>query len=78
MAVEFFSPVKCIDGIEPPTWPESPLGPEELKKKLSVVPIKDLRNLIINFPIPDLTDSYKACVSALLSNMHLGLPLFNK
>ncbi|XP_034244574.1 insulin-degrading enzyme isoform X2 [Thrips palmi] len=68
MAVEYFSAVKCIDDVEPPTWPESPLGPDELKKRLSVVPIKDLRNLVINFPIPDLTDFYKACPAGYLAH----------
>lgn len=63
MAVEYFSPVKCIDGVIPPTWPESPYGPDEIKKQLFVVPIKDLRSLVITFPIPDLSEYYKACVS---------------
>ena len=61
MVVENFSHVKCIDGVTPPIWTESPFGPEQLKKRLFMVPIKDRRNLVISFPIPDLTEYYKAC-----------------
>lgn len=62
--MENFSAVKRIDGVEEPKWTDSPYGPEELRKKLSVVPVKDIRNLGISFPIPDLADEYKASVSS--------------
>jgi len=40
-----------------------PFGPEQLQMKGYIVPIKDLRNLNITFPIPDLHEYYKAGVS---------------
>ncbi|XP_026283757.1 insulin-degrading enzyme [Frankliniella occidentalis] len=61
MVIENFSQVKSKDGVEPPSWPESPCGPDELQKKLLAIPVKDLRNLVITFPITDLSDHYKSC-----------------
>ncbi|KAJ1521592.1 hypothetical protein ONE63_003243 [Megalurothrips usitatus] len=69
MVVENFSQVKCRSNVEPPSWPEHPYGPEQLKKKLSVVPIKDQRNLVILFPIPDLSKHYKASPAGHLAHL---------
>jgi insulysin len=62
MAVELFSEVQNKN-VTAPTWPEHPFGPEQLQMKGYIVPIKDLRNLNITFPIPDLHEYYKAGVS---------------
>jgi len=45
-------------------WPENPFGPEQLAKRIDFVPIKDIRNLSIMFPIPDMTAFYKTSVSS--------------
>lgn len=39
-------------------WKEFPYGPEQLGKKVEVVPIKDTRMLSISFPFPDLNTEY--------------------
>lgn len=62
MVVELFSSVKNKE-VEAPYWPEHPMGSEQLKVKGFIVPVKDLRNLNINFPIPDLHEYYRAGVS---------------
>ena len=62
MAVELFSSVKNKE-VEAPVWPDHPMGPEQLKVKGFIVPVKDLRNLNITFPIPDLHEYYRAGVS---------------
>ncbi|XP_065349186.1 insulin-degrading enzyme-like [Cloeon dipterum] len=41
-------------------WPGHPYGPEQLKKKIRVVPVNDLRSLTISFPIPDMRLHYKS------------------
>lgn len=50
-----------------PEWNEHPYGPEQLRTKGLVVPVKDLRNLNITFPIPDLQEYYKSGVSNVFS-----------
>jgi len=62
MAVELFSDVKNKN-VMAPTWTEHPFGPEQLQMKGYIVPVKDIRNLNITFPIPDLLEYYKAGVS---------------
>lgn len=62
MAVTLFSDVKNKN-VTAPVWTEHPFGPEQLQMKGYIVPVKDLRNLNITFPIPDLQEYYKAGVS---------------
>lgn len=59
MVVPLFSGVKNKN-ISVPEWKEHPFGPEQLKLKGYVVPVKDVRNLNITFPIPDLHPYYKS------------------
>uniref|UniRef100_A0A8R1HQ00 Insulin-degrading enzyme n=1 Tax=Caenorhabditis japonica TaxID=281687 RepID=A0A8R1HQ00_CAEJA len=40
-------------------WSEYPYGPEQLGKKVEVVPIKDTRLLTLSFPFPDLNGEYE-------------------
>ncbi|CAK8675757.1 unnamed protein product [Clavelina lepadiformis] len=52
-----------FDGIEnknvsPLTFDSSPYRQEELQIQMDVVPIKDVRNLVLSFPIKDYTDHY--------------------
>lgn len=62
MTVSLFSDV-VNKNVEKPEWNDHPFGPEQLGMKGYVVPVKNLRNLNISFPIPDLRDYYKSGVS---------------
>lgn len=42
-----------------PEWKTHPYGPNELQTMCYVVPVKDIRNLGVNWSIPDLHDYYK-------------------
>lgn len=48
--------------MESPEWKEHPFGPEHLQVKGYVVPVKDIRNLNITFPIPDMREHYETQV----------------
>ncbi|VDN41544.1 unnamed protein product [Gongylonema pulchrum] len=41
-------------------WDEGPYGEEELGARIEVVPVKDLRNLNLTFPIRDYRDDYRS------------------
>ncbi|KAI0220840.1 Insulin-degrading enzyme [Lamellibrachia satsuma] len=43
-----------------PEWPEPPFGPDQLKLTAQVVPVKDIRNLSVMWPIPDLQPYYQS------------------
>lgn len=49
-------------GVKPPVY-EHPFGPDELKRKFYVVPVKDIRSLKISFAAPDVVHQYKTAVS---------------
>ncbi|KAI4457948.1 nardilysin [Holotrichia oblita] len=59
IVVELFSEVENKD-VEAPQWNEYPFGKEQLKTCTYMVPIKDLRNLHVIFPSPDLLEYYKS------------------
>uniref|UniRef100_A0A224YLK8 Insulin-degrading enzyme n=1 Tax=Rhipicephalus zambeziensis TaxID=60191 RepID=A0A224YLK8_9ACAR len=59
MVVPLFSLVPN-KGVERPTWPQHPYGPEQLGLQARVVPVKDNRFLYMTFPTPDLRQYYKA------------------
>ena len=44
--------------MESPEWKEHPFGPEHLQVRGLVVPVKDIRNLNITFPVPDMREHY--------------------
>ena len=46
--------------VEGPSWPHHPYLPKDNRTITYIVPIKDIRNLDILFPIPDLRDDYKS------------------
>ncbi|XP_065350637.1 insulin-degrading enzyme-like [Cloeon dipterum] len=52
-----------------PKWPGNPFGPEQLKKKILAVPIKNWRSLSVTFPIPDMKQHYKAGPNRYLSRL---------
>lgn len=60
--VELFSEVENKN-VEAPKWTEYPFGKEQLRTCTYMVPIKDLRNLHVIFPSPDLIEYYTSQVS---------------
>ena len=41
-----------------PTWPQHPYRPDDNRSLTYIVPVKDIRNLDILFPIPDITRAH--------------------
>lgn len=63
MVVKRFSAVKNKNVVAP-VWNDPPFNKEHFKTCTYVVPIKDVRNLTIVFPTPDLHIHYKSGVSS--------------
>jgi len=61
MVIKLFCDVQNKE-IEVPVWPEHPFKDEHFRTKWYIVPIKDVRNLNITFPLPDLQKYYRASV----------------
>uniref|UniRef100_A0A3Q0QWJ7 Insulin-degrading enzyme n=1 Tax=Amphilophus citrinellus TaxID=61819 RepID=A0A3Q0QWJ7_AMPCI len=59
MVVKLFGEVENKN-VPVPEFPEHPFQEEHLKQFYKVVPIKDIRNLYVTFPIPDLQKYYKS------------------
>ena len=59
---KIFSVIKN-QNIPVPTWPESPYGPDELGTRIDLVPVMDMMNLLLLFPLKDYTPQYKTGVS---------------
>ncbi|XP_074502935.1 insulin-degrading enzyme isoform X2 [Sebastes fasciatus] len=59
MVVKLFGEVENKN-VPIPEFPEHPFQEEHLKQFYSIVPIKDIRNLYVTFPIPDLQKYYKS------------------
>ncbi|XP_074640666.1 insulin-degrading enzyme-like [Tubulanus polymorphus] len=59
LVVKLFADVKNKN-VKVPEWLEHPYGPDQCKLKASVVPIKDVRNMNITWPIPDVHPHYKS------------------
>ncbi|KAK6481984.1 insulin-degrading enzyme-like isoform X1 [Huso huso] len=59
MVVKLFSEVENKN-VPVPEFPEHPFQEEHLRQFYKVVPIKDIRNLYVTFPIPDLQKHYKS------------------
>ncbi|XP_078482329.1 insulin-degrading enzyme [Ciona intestinalis] len=51
------------------TYTESPYTEKELKVCMKVVPVKDVRNLVLTFPIPDLTEHYESNPGSYLGHL---------
>ncbi|CAB4064603.1 IDE [Lepeophtheirus salmonis] len=56
-------------GIKPPFWSEHPIEESSYIYRTFVVPIKDLRNLLITFPTPDLHPYYKSSPSNYIAHL---------
>lgn len=48
--------------VEEPSWPEHPYGPEQLRKRVLAVPVKDLRELHLLWPCEDPQDFWETKV----------------
>ncbi|XP_030424790.1 insulin-degrading enzyme isoform X2 [Gopherus evgoodei] len=59
LVVKLFSEVENKN-VPLPEFPEHPFQEEHLRQLYKVVPIKDIRNLCVTFPIPDLQKYYKS------------------
>jgi len=59
LCVDLFSGVENRN-VQSPEWKEHPFGPKELQVKGYVVPVKDIRNLNITFPMPDMRKHYES------------------
>lgn len=68
LTLKLFSEVKNKN-VTAPIWTEHPFGPDQVQVKGFIVPVKDLRNLNITFPIPDLHEHYKAGPGHYLSHL---------
>lgn len=68
MVVELFSQVENKK-IEVPVWPQHPFNEEHFQTKWYIVPIKDVRNLSIIFPIPDLREYYNSAPAHYISHL---------
>ncbi|KAH0808873.1 hypothetical protein GEV33_013918 [Tenebrio molitor] len=68
MVVKLFSAVKD-KSVESPKWEEHPFKEEHFKTCVYMYPIKDVRNLNIVFPCPDLQEYYKSSPSHYISHL---------
>ncbi|XP_038070879.1 insulin-degrading enzyme-like [Patiria miniata] len=59
MVVPLFAEVENKKVI-PPEWQQHPFSEDQLKMNCNVVPVKDIRQLNVSFPIPDLRKHYKS------------------
>ncbi|CAI4225039.1 unnamed protein product [Auanema sp. JU1783] len=55
--------------VEKKEWLEHPYGPEQLKKRVHIVPIKDTRLFKMVFPIPDYDKEYKSSPSNYITHL---------
>lgn len=60
--VQLFASVKDKSVVSP-KWEEHPFTNENMRTCAYICPIKDIRNLNMVFPSPDLQEYYKAAVS---------------
>ncbi|KAK4883510.1 hypothetical protein RN001_006829 [Aquatica leii] len=68
IVVRLFSPVKD-KGVVAPRWDEHPFTEEQLGTCGYIVPIRDVRNLNIVFPLPDLLQYYKSAPGNYISHL---------
>lgn len=61
LAIDLFAEVENKN-VQSPEWIEHPFGPEQLQMRGYIVPVKDIRNLNITFPVPDMRQHYESQV----------------
>lgn len=73
MVVQKFQNVENKN-VTAPEWQDPPFLEDQFKTCAYVVPIKDVRNLTIVFPTPDLHPHYKSSVSLNCIILYTGCP----
>ncbi|VVC86828.1 unnamed protein product [Leptidea sinapis] len=68
LVVDLFSSVED-KSVSAPSWPDHPFPPERRRKRAYCVPVKDLRTLSIDFPVPDTRRYYKTGPGHYLSHL---------
>ncbi|CAB3224482.1 unnamed protein product [Arctia plantaginis] len=68
IVVPLFSAVEDRS-VTAPTWPEHPYPPELRRKRAYCLPVKDMRSLSIDFPVPDTRKYYKSGPGHYLSHL---------
>ncbi|XP_053623263.1 insulin-degrading enzyme [Plodia interpunctella] len=68
IVVPLFSAVEDRS-VSAPAWPQHPFPPPLRRKKAYCLPVKDLRSLSIDFPVPDTRQHYKSGPGHYLSNL---------
>ncbi|XP_039264342.2 insulin-degrading enzyme-like [Styela clava] len=68
IAMDLFSSVVNKD-VKVPVYQESPYRKEDMEKRCNSVPVKDIRNLIVTFPIPDLQEYYDSNPGSYLGHL---------
>lgn len=68
MVANMFSEVRNKE-VELPVWEKPPFDEEHFQNKWYIVPIKDLRNLTMIFPIPDLQQYYKSAPAHYIAHL---------
>ncbi|KYM97128.1 Insulin-degrading enzyme [Cyphomyrmex costatus] len=68
MVVDLFCEVRNKE-IEVPIWPEHPFKDEHFRTIWYIVPIKDIRNLGISFPLPDMRQHYRSAPEHYVSHL---------
>uniref|UniRef100_A0A8D9BMR4 Insulin-degrading enzyme n=5 Tax=Cacopsylla melanoneura TaxID=428564 RepID=A0A8D9BMR4_9HEMI len=68
MVADKFKDVKNKN-VKTPVWNTHPYGKDQLKTKTYVTPVKDLRSLLVTFPIPDLQDQHKSGPDSYLAHL---------
>lgn len=66
MVTDRFSKITNTN-VKAPKWPEHPFNEEHFQTKWYMVPIKDIRNLNMTFPIPDMHKHYHSAVRLIVN-----------
>jgi len=76
LAVSLFGDIEKKD-VEKPYWNDPIYKEEQLATKTVVVPVKDIRVLSINFPIPDQSIYYRSMVKIFVNYVLNSNIIFN-
>ncbi|XP_046427439.1 insulin-degrading enzyme isoform X1 [Neodiprion fabricii] len=68
LVTKLFSNVENLD-VDVPTWDEHPFSKENFQTRWYIVPIKDVRNLNMTFPIPDLREHFRSAPANYISHL---------
>jgi insulysin len=64
----YFSPIENKN-ISTPVFPGKPYGPEQLAKRVSVIPVKEMRAVELNFPMREIESLYKQKPARYISHL---------